>query len=417
MKNKVIVVGAGAAGLTAAGYAARRGLDVILLERKEKPARKLMITGKGRCNITNDCDDLQELIAAVPVNGRFLYSAFSAFQPKDTVAMIESMGVKTKVERGRRVFPVSDKAADVVDALVRFARSGGARLLCARAVDLQIEGGKVTGVRTQEGSLLPCDAVILATGGASYPQTGSSGDGYAMAQKAGHTVTEIQPSLVPLIIHEGWCTELQGLSLRNAGLKVFDTKKKKVIYTDFGEMMFTHYGVTGPMILSASSHMRGMEPGRYRLSIDLKPALSIEQLDARILRDFTEHANKDYINSLHGLLPGKLIPVMVKRSGIPAGLKVNQITKEMRRTLSELLKNLELTVTGFRPLEEAIITSGGVAVSQVNPKTMQSKKVPNLYFAGELLDVDAYTGGYNLQIAFSTGYLAGISVLEEEDYD
>lgn len=408
MSQTVLIVGAGAAGLLAAGTASGLGKDVILLERNERPARKVLITGKGRCNVTNNCKELNELISNVPVNGRFLYSAFSNFMPMDTVDLIEDMGVTLKCERGNRVFPVSDKAVDIVDALTHYGTDDGAEVIQGRAKELIIENSELKGVRTYGGEEIFADSVIIATGGMSYPATGSTGDGYELAKQAGHTIVEPKPSLVPLTAHEGFCSELMGLSLRNVGMKVVDTKKNnKVVYDDFGEMLFTHFGVSGPMVLSASSHLREMEKGRYHILIDLKPALTAEQLDARILRNFSENTNKDYINALGALLPRKLIPVVVKLSGIKANTKVNQITKEERRRLVELLKNFKVTVKGFRPIEEAIVTSGGVKVSEINPKTMESKLLPKLYFAGEVIDVDAYTGGFNLQIAFSTGRLAG----------
>lgn len=408
MSQKILIVGAGAAGLLAAGTASGLGKDVVILERNERPARKVMITGKGRCNVTNNCKELNELISNVPVNGRFLYSAFSNFMPSDTIDLVEDMGVTLKCERGNRVFPVSDKAVDIVDALTHYGTDDGAEIVNGRAKELIIEDGVLKGVRTFEGEEIFADSVIVATGGMSYPQTGSTGDGYELARQAGHTIIEPKPSLVPLTAHEGFCSELMGLSLRNVGMKVVDTKKNnKTVYEDFGEMLFTHFGVSGPMVLSASSHLREMEKNRYHIFIDLKPALTAEQLDARILRDFSENTNKDYINALGALLPRKLIPVVVRLSGIKGNTKVNQITKEERRRLVELLKSFKVTVKGFRPIEEAIVTSGGVKVSEINPKTMESKLLPNLYFAGEVIDVDAYTGGFNLQIAFSTGRLAG----------
>ncbi len=410
MKTQLLVIGAGAAGLMAAGTAAQCGVDTVLLERNERPARKVMITGKGRCNVTNACSSLQNLIANVPVNGRFLYSAFSRFMPSDTVDFFESRGVPLKKERGNRVFPVSDKAVDIVDCLVSFAEKSGVKIINGRAAELIIEDGSVRGIRTEDGAEIRAEKVIVATGGVSYPQTGSTGDGYTLAQQAGHTVVPVKPSLVPLEAHEGFCTDLMGLSLRNIAIKVYDTKRSnKVIYEDFGEMLFTHFGVSGPVILSASSHLREMERGRYKIGIDLKPALSEEQLDARILRDFSENINRNYINALNSLLPKKLVPVIVKLSKIPMATKVNQITKEQRRDLAVLLKNFTVTITGYRPIEEAIITSGGVDTKQINPKTMESKLVEGLYFAGEVIDVDAYTGGFNLQTAFSTGRLAAQS--------
>lgn len=410
MRADVVVIGAGPAGMMAAGAAGENGADVILLERNEKPGRKLMITGKGRCNLTNNCNDLQNLISNITKNGRFLYRAFSDFMPADTVEFFESRGVPLKVERGNRVFPVSDKASDIVDCLSAYARRY-TRIHNGRASDLIIENGCVKGVRCESGEVIEAEKVIIATGGVSYPKTGSTGDGYILAAKAGHSISEAVPSLVPLIIHEGFCSELTGLSLRNISIKVRDNAKDKIVYTDFGEMLFTHFGLSGPVILSASAHMRDMEKGRYSVIIDLKPALTTEQLDARVLRDFSGNTNKNFINSLNALLPKKLVPVIVKLSGINPGTKVNQITRENRAVLVGLLKNLSCTVNGFAPIDEAIVTSGGVSVKEINPSTMESKKVSGLYFAGEVIDVDAYTGGFNLQIAFSTGRLAGLNCI------
>ena len=403
----ILIIGGGAAGLMAAGVASMKGKSVTVLERNERPARKVMITGKGRCNVTNNCDSLDELISNVPVNGRFLYSAFSSFMPRDTMELFEDMGVPLKTERGNRVFPVSDKAVDIVDALTAFATDDGAQIVNVRATELIIEDGCVKGVMTESGEAFYAQKVLVATGGKSYPVTGSTGDGYDFARQAGHTVTELKPSLVSLVCHEGFCTDLQGLALKNVAIKVVDTAKKKEIYKDMGEMLFTHFGVSGPMILSASSHMRNMEKGRYQIFVDMKPALTPEQLDSRILRDFSENNNKNFINSLGGLLPRKMIPVVVKLSGIKPTEKVNQITKEQRTRLVSVLKEFKITVNDFSPIKDAIVTSGGVKVSEINPKTMESKLCQNLYFAGEVIDVDAYTGGFNLQIAFSTGHLAG----------
>ena len=410
MTDEIVIIGAGAAGMMAAAQAARLGKSVTLLERNDRPGRKIIITGKGRCNVTNAVSLLNELIAAVPVNGRFLYSAFSSFMPQDTMDFFEDEGVPLKIERGNRVFPVSDSSKDIVDALYNAAKRAGVKFKKGRAVDLKIENGAVTAVVTEEGETIPAASVLIATGGKSYPGTGSTGDGYALAQKAGHTVTELKPSLVPLEAHEGFCSQLQGLSLRNVSIRVEDTKKYRTVYEDFGEMLFTHFGVSGPIILSASSHMRDMEPEKYVIHIDLKPALTYEQLDKRIVKDFTENANKDYVNSLGLLLPRKLIPVAARLTGIKPSTKTNQITREQRAGLVEWLKDFKVTVTGFRPLDEAIVTSGGIKVSEVDPKTMKSKLVDGLYFAGEVLDVDAYTGGFNLQIAFATGYAAGTNM-------
>lgn len=405
--SDVLIIGGGAAGLMAAGTVSMTGKSVTVLERNDRPARKVMITGKGRCNVTNNCTELDKLIENVPQNGRFLYSAFSNFMPSDTMELFEDMGVPLKTERGGRVFPVSDKAVDIVDALVSFATDDGAQIVKGRAKELIIENGTVKGAVTYDGEKIFAEKVLIATGGKSYPATGSTGDGYELAKQAGHTVTELKPSLVSLVCREGFCTDLQGLALKNVSMSVIDSVTNKEIYKDFGEMLFTHFGVSGPMILSAGAHMRNMQRGRYKIYVDMKPGLSYEQLDARILRDFSENNNKNFINSLGGLLPRKMIPVAVKLSGIKPTEKVNQITKEQRHKFAEVLKKFKITVNDFSPIEEAIVTSGGVKVSEIDPKTMESKIVKNLYFAGEVIDVDAYTGGFNLQIAFSTGRLAG----------
>ncbi|MBE6754895.1 MAG: NAD(P)/FAD-dependent oxidoreductase [Ruminococcaceae bacterium] len=409
----VCIIGGGAAGLMAAGTAAERGLKTIILERNEKVARKVMITGKGRCNVTNYCTLLDDLIRNIPVNGRFLFSAFSKFMPVDTMDFFEEMGVPLKVERGNRVFPESDKASDIVDALRRYALRSGAEIITGRAEEILTSDGAVTGVKTYDGDVIEAKSVIVATGGKSYPLTGSTGDGYILAEKTGHTIVEQKPSLVPLEVHEGWCSSVMGLSLRNIEIRVEDTEKYKCVYKDFGEMLFTHFGVSGPVILSASSHMKDIKKGKYEIYIDLKPALDEDKLDKRIQRDFLENSNKNFINALDALLPKKLVPIIVKLSGIKPSQKVNQITRAERENLVYLLKNLKLTVNGFRPIEEAIVTSGGVSVKDISPKNMMSKKVNNLFFAGEVIDVDAYTGGFNLQIAFSTGRLAGKSALSE----
>lgn len=401
----ILVVGAGAAGLMAAGYAAELGAKVCLLEKMDRPGKKLSITGKGRCNVTNNCSrDI--FMDSVPGNGKFLYGAFSGFSCQDTIAFFESHGLPLKTERGNRVFPVSDKAQDVVDTLVRYNEEGNVTFLKGRAVSLLQEDNTVRGVRLENGKELFAGSVILACGGASYPGTGSNGDGYRLAQEAGHSIRPLKPSLVPLVAAGEDCRDMMGLSLRNIGLSVWDNAKKKEIYRDFGELLFTHFGLSGPVILSASSHMRQMEPGRYRVDIDLKPALRPEQLDARLQRDFSQNLNRDFLNSLSAILPRKLIPVAVKRSGIPGNKKCNSITREERQRFGALLKAFSVDITGFRPIEEAIVTSGGVDVREVSPHTMESKLLPGLFFAGEMLDVDAYTGGFNLQIAFSTGRAA-----------
>ena len=400
----LLVIGAGAAGLVCAGTAACAGQSVLLVEKMERPARKLMITGKGRCNVTNNCTR-EELIASVRTNPRFLYSAFSAFSAQDTMALLERLGIPLKTERGGRVFPKSDRAVDVVDALVRFAKDVGAVLRQGRCVRLLLEEGSVTGVELEGGERLYAKRVVLATGGKSYPLTGSDGDGYGLARQAGHTVTPLRASLIPIATREDWCKEAMGLSLRNVTLSLVHMPTGKTVYREIGEMLFTHFGVSGPLVLSASAHMQ-KEILQYALYIDLKPGLSAEQLDARLLRDFAENMNRDFFNSLGELLPRKLIPVVVKLSGIDGKTKVHDITREQRQRLGALIKALPLTPKVFRPIEEAVITAGGVSVKEVNPRTMESKLVKGLYFAGEILDVDAYTGGFNLQIAFSTAVLA-----------
>lgn len=406
--RRIIIIGAGASGLIAGAQAAKRGLDVTIVERNSRPARKVMITGKGRCNVTNACFDINELISNVVRNPRFMYSAFSSFMPYDTMALLQDMGVETKIERGNRVFPVSDKAVDIVDALVKNAKQSGVKFVQGCVTSFNIENGIVKSVNLENADIIEGDAFAICTGGKSYASTGSDGIGYELAKSVGHTVTPLKPSLVSLIASNGFIPDLQGLSLRNISIKLLDGEKE--IYSDFGEMLFTHYGVSGPVILSASAHMQSPREHNYKIIIDLKPALDYAALDKRIQRDFSEFANRDFINSLEKLLPNKLIPVIVKRSAIPPSLKVNQITKEQRQSLVELFKNFIVDITDFRPINEAIVTSGGVDVKEINPKTMQSKLVDNLYFAGEVIDVDAYTGGFNLQIAFSTGFLCGNNI-------
>lgn len=410
----LIVVGGGAAGLMAAGMAGRCGKRVLLLEKKEAPGKKLMITGKGRCNVTNRCTS-QDVIAAVPTNGRFLYSALSAFSPQDTMEFFEKMGVPLKTERGERVFPQSDRAADIVDALVRFVRAQGVSMKTGEAVSkILTQEGRASGVLTKDGQEYRSKQVLIACGGSSYPGTGSNGDGIRLAKQAGHTIIPLRPSLVALRMREQEeCAAMQGLALKNCAIEVYDTVKKRILYEDFGELLFTHFGLSGPVILSASAHMRDMEPNRYRITINLKPALRPEQLDARLQRDFLENKNRDFGNSLGALLPRKMISVVIARSQIPPETKCNQITRAQRMDFGALLQSLSFTVLGFRPIEEAIVTAGGVSVKEVNPKTMESKKLPGLYFAGEVLDVDAYTGGFNLQIAFATGYLAAQAEIDD----
>ncbi len=411
MTDDVIVIGGGPAGLIAAGKAAERGLTVTVLERNPRPARKLMITGKGRCNVTNACTLVNELMDAIPGNARFLYGAFSRFMPYDTMELFENQGVALKIERGNRVFPESDKAVDIVDALVAYVKDSGARIVTGeRVTALLTDENGITGVVTENGKKFMAPNVIIATGGCSYPLTGSTGDGYKLSECVGHTVTAPVPSLVPLETEEAWVKRLQGLSLKNVSVTIRNTETYKEVYSDFGEMLFTHFGVSGPMILSASAHLRDITPGKYELSIDLKPALSEEKLDERIIRDFAKYSNKALGNALQELLPRKLIPVIVNLSGIEPDLRANKITREMRKDLLWLLKNLTCTIKGTRPIDEAIVTAGGIKTTEIDPKTMQSKKIKGLYFAGEVIDVDAYTGGFNLQIAFSTGALAGNSV-------
>lgn len=410
-KQIIAVIGGGAAGLLAAGMAAKQGAQVLLFEKNQKVGRKLYITGKGRCNVMNDSDS-QTVLANIPRNPRFLYSALDAFPPAQVHAFFEGLGVPLKTERGNRVFPVSDRAADIIDALLHFVKEQGVQIHFAEPVEQILTDAQetVSGVVTQKKTY-PVSRVILATGGASYPLTGSTGDGYRFAQALGHKIIPPCASLVPLVEKGTVCQSLMGLSLRNVQLTVWEQHKK--IYQDFGEMLFTHFGVTGPLILSASAHMRHFGKKEYRLSIDLKPALEEATLDKRLLSDFEKHKNSDFINALGDLLPRKLIPVMVRMAQIDPHVKVNSITKEQRQKLRMLLKDFPIAIAGTRPIEEAIITSGGISVKEVNPKTMESKKVHGLYLAGEVLDVDAYTGGFNLQIAWSTGYVAGIHAAED----
>lgn len=410
MSKEIVVVGGGAAGMMAAISAAEKGSHVTLLEPNERLGKKLNITGKGRCNVTNDAG-LEELLANTPKNGKFLYSAFSRFDGRDAKAFFESLGVPLKTERGNRVFPVSDRAFDISGALERRLKALKVVLRRDRAVSLDIRGGAIHGVNGEKGAY-PAKAVILATGGVSYPATGSTGEGHRMAAEAGHTVTPLQGSLVPLREQGNDCARMQGLSLRNVSLTVFENEKK--IYTDFGELLFTHFGLSGPLVLSASAHMRRFEKKTYRMEIDLKPALDEQQLDKRLLSDFTKYANCDFCNALDDLLPQKLISVVVERSGIPPHQKVHEITREQRRELLRALKHFSVPIAGLRPVTDAIVTSGGVKVGEIDPKTMESKIVKGLYFAGELIDVDAYTGGFNLQIAWATGRTAGFAAAENE---
>ena len=406
--KKTVIIGGGAAGLMAACAAAEKygGRAVTVIEKNRRPGRKLMITGKGRCNVTNNCDR-DTLISNVPANGRFLFSAFSDFGTADTMEFFEKQGVPLKTERGNRVFPVSDKASDIVDALVNAVNKSGVKILTAEAEEILTENFSVTGVRTRDGEILEADSVILATGGMSYPVTGSTGDGYEMAGRLGHTVTPLKASLVPLNVKQGFCSRISGLSLKNVTLTVYESGRKKPVFSELGEMLFTHFGISGPLVLSASAHMRKMGSAEYVAYIDLKPALDEQKLDSRILRDFEEEKNRNFGNSLDKLLPKSIIPVIISLSGIAPDTKVNQISREQLARLCGVLKALRLDITGFRPIEEAIITGGGISVKEINPSTMESKLVSGLFFAGEIIDADAYTGGFNLQIAFSTGHLAG----------
>ena len=407
--KKIVIIGGGAAGLMAAVGAAKEmgnaPYSITVIEKNSRSARKVMITGKGRCNVTNNCDE-NALISNTPKNGKFLYSAFSNFNSQDTINFFEENGVPLKTERGNRVFPVSDKSVDIVDALVNAVRKN-AQIIEGEAQVILAPSGFVTAVKLADGKIIDADSVIVATGGMSYPTTGSTGDGYRMAKALGHTVTNLTPSLVGLECHEGFCTRLAGLSLKNVTLSVFEEGKKKPLYKEMGEMLFTHTGISGPLTLSASAHLRYMEKKNYFAEIDLKPALDEAQLDKRLLRDFEESLNRDFANSLDKLLPKSIIPVIINMSGIAPHTKVNQISREQRTALINAIKHFKLSITGFRPIEEAIITSGGISVKEIDPATMMSKLIGGLFFAGEIIDVDAYTGGFNLQIAFSTGVLAG----------
>ena len=400
----VVVIGGGASGLMAAGTAAYYGANVTLLEKNSRTGRKILVTGKGRCNITNNCDK-DTFIANVPTNPRFLYSAINNFDCQDTIDFFNDLGLETKTERGNRVFPVSDKAMDVADTLHTFAKHNGVKIIESTAKVILTSEGKVSGVLDTKGNKYDADCVIIATGGMSYPGTGSTGDGYKLAKTVGHTITEIKPSLVGLISSDEFCKELQGLSLKNVNLTTYENSKE--IFSEQGEMLFTHQGVSGPLVLSASSHMRNFEKKSYKISIDLKPALSEEKLDLRLQKDFSEHKNNQINNSLGKLLPKKIIPVVLKMWGIDPTKKCNSITKEERQELNKILKNFTVKIKSLGSIKEAIITSGGVSTKEISPKTMESKILSGLFFCGEVIDVDAYTGGFNLQIAFSTGRLAG----------
>ena len=407
--NEVVVIGGGAAGCMAALAAAQAGASVTLLERNPKLGRKLYITGKGRCNVTNDCT-APEVLQNVPHNSRFLTSAVTRFPPESVKQFFQGLGVALKTERGNRVFPQSDKAADIIDALLLALRRARVNIVQDRAQSLRRNGEVLEGVEGEHG-FYPCRAVVVATGGVSYPLTGSTGDGYALAQSVGHTLLPPRASLVPLVAEQSFCAEMQGLSLKNVAIRV-RTEKKKTIFAEQGELLFTHFGLSGPLILTASAHMRDFEKEHYHILLDLKPALDEEKLDKRLLRDLEENANRDFRHVLEGLVPRLMVPVLLELTGIPGDVKANSVTRAQRRRLLETLKCIRIDIAGTRPVEEAIVTSGGVKVSEVNPGTMESKKARGVFFAGEVLDVDAYTGGFNLQIAWSTGRAAGQGAAE-----
>lgn len=418
----VIVIGGGPAGMMAAITAAEYGNNVTIIEKNSDFGKKLLITGKGRCNITSSLY-MSEFIKNTPGNGQFLYSAFQNYTNTDIIDFLKRQGLEVKEERGNRIFPVTDKSIDVLNCFKsKINELKIKKLFNTRVQKILVQNGEVLGVRTDK-EIIQTDKIILATGGKSYPLTGSTGDGYLIAKNIGHKVTEIRPSLVPLVIYEkNECKEMQGLSLRNVGIKIIDESKNKLIYEDFGEMIFTHFGISGPTILSGSAHLvrykeidNLMKEQKIKLQMDLKPALTEEQLDERILRDFKEFKNKQFKHALDKLLPQKMIPIVIEKTKINEEKRVNEITKEERRNLVKVLKKFELTIKDFRPVEEAIITSGGINIKEINPKTMESKLVKGLYFAGEIIDVDSYTGGFNLQIAYSTGYTAGMHVGDLEE--
>ena len=406
----VVVIGGGPAGMMCAAQAAERGLSVCILDPNRMLGRKLRITGKGRCNVTNNCD-VRTFMANIPGDGRFLYSAVNRFSMQDTMTFFETLGVPLKTERGDRVFPVSDNANDIADAIAQLCRRRGVAVLRTTAEEILEENGAVTGVMTGEG-LISCRAAAVCTGGKSYPLTGSDGAGYRFAEKLGHSVTPPRASLVPLESGDAYCGEMQGFALRNVTLSAYENGR--LIFRELGEMLFTHFGVSGPLVLSASAKMRNMGKAEYLLEIDLKPGLDEKKLDARLLRDFEKYANREFQNALGDLVGRSMIPVIVRLSGIPPETKVHDITRQQRSELLRLLKAFPVSVSRTRPIDEAIVTAGGVSTKEVNPRTMESKLVSGLYFAGEVLDLDAYTGGFNLQIAWSTGYVAGKSILKEE---
>lgn len=409
-RTELVVIGGGAAGMMCAYNAAQRGMSVVLVDPNRQLGRKVRITGKGRCNVTNNCD-IKEFMRNIPGDGRFLYSALNRFSPADTIAFFESHGLPLKTERGNRVFPASDNANDVAGLMARLCERSGVTLIRSTAKKILTEGGAVSAVVTEEGTIA-CRAAAVCTGGLSYPLTGSNGAGYRFARELGHTVTETRPSLVPLESEDDCCAQMQGFSLKNVTLSAYEDER--LIYKELGEMLFTHFGVSGPLVLSASSHMRNFGRAKYRLEIDLKPALDEKKLDARILRDFEKYSNKEFKNALADLAGHTMIPVLVRLSGIPEDTKANSITREQRMRLLRLFKAFPVSVSGTRPIDEAIVTAGGVSTKEIDPRTMGSKLVQGLYFAGEVLDLDGYTGGFNLQIAWSTGFVAGNSVLKEE---
>ena len=402
----LVVIGGGAAGMMCAYTAAERGLSVILLDPNNQLGRKVRITGKGRCNVTNNCD-IKTFMANIPGDARFLYSALNRLSPSDTIDFFESHGLPLKTERGNRVFPVSDNANDVAGLMVQLCRRSGVKVIQTTAKDIVVEDGCVTGVKTAQGNI-PCRAAAVCTGGLSYPLTGCKGAGLRFAKALGHTIVPTRPSLVPLESDDEYCAEMQGFSLKNVCLSAYEDNK--LIYKELGEMLFTHFGVSGPLVLSASAHMRKMGQCEYRLEVDLKPGLDEKKLDARILKDFQKYSNREFRNSLGDLAGRAMIPVLVSLSGIPGEMKVNSITHEQRKKLLQLFKAFPVSISGTRPIDEAIVTAGGVSTKEINPRTMESKLVSGLYFAGEVLDLDAYTGGFNLQIAWSTGFVAGNSI-------
>ena len=410
LRHKVIIVGGGAAGMMAAVFAARAGAKTVLYEKNDRLGKKLLITGKGRCNVTNHCS-VDEVMKNTPRNGKFLYSCLNSFDPDKTMEFFESFGCELKTERGNRVFPQSDRSADVLSVLRKAMDQAGVEVRRENVLEVLAQDGAVTGIRTERGTAYG-RCVILCTGGCSYPLTGSTGDGYKMAQDLGHSMTPVRGSLVPLEEDGDWCKKMQGLSLRNVAVQLVN-QKGKAVYRDFGELLFTHFGVSGPTVLSASAHMKADES--YHLCIDLKPALDEQKLDQRILRDFEQYQNRDLENALKDLYPKTMIPVMIERAGLDPAGKVNSVTKQERRKLLELTKCFDIRIAGTRPVEEAIITSGGIRTKEIDPRTMESKLVRGLYFAGEIIDVDAYTGGFNLQIAWSTGYAAGTAAGHAQD--